>query len=65
MPSASSLLGSTNLFQFYFPRTQSSVGAGMRESGVAREDIFVVTKLWEDDHGKEEAEKGVETSLKE
>lgn len=28
---------------------ETSVGQGIRESGVAREDIFVTTKLWNDD----------------
>jgi diketogulonate reductase-like aldo/keto reductase len=30
---------------------EASVGAAIRASGIRREDIFVTTKLWNDDHG--------------
>lgn len=30
---------------------ESDVGAGVRASGVDREQVFVTTKLWNDDHG--------------
>ena len=29
-----------------FIRNQSDVGEGVRKSGVKREDVFLVTKLW-------------------
>lgn len=32
---------------------ETSVGAAVKESGVPREEIFVVSKLWNDDHGYE------------
>jgi diketogulonate reductase-like aldo/keto reductase len=32
-------------------RNETDVGEGVRESGVARADVFVVTKLWNSDHG--------------
>jgi diketogulonate reductase-like aldo/keto reductase len=34
---------------------ESSVGAAIRASGIRREEIFVTTKLWNDDHGDPEA----------
>ena len=36
----------------------------MAQSGVAREELFVTTKLWNDDHGYESTKKAIETSLK-
>jgi len=33
---------------------EASVGAAIRASGLGREDIFVTTKLWNDDHGDPE-----------
>ena len=36
----------------------------LKESGTAREEIFVTTKLWNDDHGYESAKKAIEISLK-
>ncbi len=32
-------------------RNEASVGAALRDSGVAREAIFLTTKLWNSDHG--------------
>lgn len=40
---------------------EADVGAAVRASGLAREDIFVTTKLWNSDHGK--ALKAFEQSL--
>ena len=33
---------------------EQSVGEAMRTSGIPREDIFVITKLYDDDHGYDE-----------
>jgi diketogulonate reductase-like aldo/keto reductase len=33
---------------------EESVGAGLRASGIPREDVFVTTKLWNNDHGDPE-----------
>src|SRR5689334_23354729 len=33
---------------------EASVGAAIRASGIPREEIFVTTKLWNDDHGDPE-----------
>ena len=43
---------------------ESSVGEGIRLSGVKREDIFVTTKHWVTERGYEKTIKAVETSLK-
>lgn len=40
-----------------------SVGEGIIESGVKREDIFLTTKLWNDAHSYEGAKNAIETSL--
>lgn len=34
---------------------EADVGAAIRESGVPRDEVFVTTKLWNDDHGYESA----------
>ena len=44
---------------------EESVGLGLRESGVPRDEIFVTTKLWNDDHGYESALRAFEESRKE
>lgn len=44
---------------------ERDVGAGIRESGVPRDEIFVTTKLWNDDHGYERALRAFERSRKE
>src|ERR1043166_9060224 len=40
---------------------EASVGAAIRASGLRREDIYVTTKLWNDDHGDPEG--ALDTSL--
>ncbi|MBD3274522.1 MAG: aldo/keto reductase, partial [Candidatus Marinimicrobia bacterium] len=42
---------------------EAEVGKAIRESGIAREDIFVTTKLWNSDHGYENAMNAFENSL--
>lgn len=44
-------------------RNEEAVGRAIRESGIGREDVFVTTKLWNDDHGFEAALKAFEASL--
>ena len=44
---------------------ERDVGAAVRESGIPREEIFVTTKLWNDDHGYERALRAFERSRKE
>lgn len=42
---------------------ETSVGEAIKESGVAREDIFVTTKHWVTMRGYEETKKAIDTSL--
>lgn len=42
---------------------EAQVGEGIRRSGVARQEIFVITKLWLGDYGYDEALKAFEASL--
>lgn len=43
---------------------ESSVGQAIKESGVNREDLFVTTKLWNDDIRQRRAKEAFEQSLK-
>ena len=43
---------------------EHEVGKAIRESGIAREEIFLTSKLWLQDYGYEAAKKGIETSLR-
>jgi len=42
---------------------EEGVGAGIRDSGVAREQLFITTKLWNDRHGAKSALKAFDESL--
>lgn len=42
---------------------ERGVGRALAASGLAREDLFVTTKLWIDDHGREAARPALEASL--
>ncbi|WP_137626931.1 aldo/keto reductase [Lactiplantibacillus pingfangensis] len=42
---------------------EDSVGKAIADSGVAREDLFVTTKLWNADHGYDTTKAALETSL--
>ena len=42
---------------------EAAVGAGIRQSGVAREDLFVTTKLWVQDTGYERTQQAINKSL--
>ena len=46
-------------------RNEGSVGQAIKESGVAREDIFITSKLWNEDRGYENTKKAFENTLKE
>ena len=39
-----------------------SVGKGIKQSGIKREELFVTSKLWKPDMGYEKAKKGFQTS---
>ncbi|WIY00244.1 aldo/keto reductase [Amycolatopsis mongoliensis] len=45
-------------------RNEGGVGAGVAESGIAREDVFVTTKLANDAHGHDNAINALEGSLR-
>ncbi|AHC46591.1 oxidoreductase of aldo/keto reductase family, subgroup 1 [Achromobacter xylosoxidans NBRC 15126 = ATCC 27061] len=42
---------------------ESGVGAGLRAAGVARKDLFITTKLWNDRHGFDQAHQAMDESL--
>ena len=45
-------------------RNESDVGDAIRTSGIPRDQIFVTTKLWNDDHGYDTALRALDASLK-
>ncbi|EPY14973.1 prostaglandin f synthase, partial [Strigomonas culicis] len=45
-------------------RNEEGVGAGVKACGVPREELFITTKLWNDDHGYETTLKAFEDSRK-
>jgi len=47
--------------KLYF--NESGVGAGVRASGIPRGEIFVTTKVWNDDQGYDETLRAFDTSL--
>ena len=44
-------------------RNEASVGAGIKQSGIKREELFITSKLWKADMGYENAKKGFQTSI--
>lgn len=44
-------------------RNESGVGEGLRVSGVPREEIFLTTKVWNDDQGFDETLRAMDASL--
>ncbi len=42
---------------------EEAVGAGIKKSGIAREELFVTSKLWASDMGYDSAKKAFQTSL--
>lgn len=44
-------------------QNEADVGAGLRESGVPREQVFVTTKLWNTDHGYDRTLRACDQSL--
>lgn len=43
--------------------TETAVGAGIKQSGIKREELFITSKLWKADMGYEPAKKGFQTSI--
>lgn len=56
-------IGYRNIDTASFYGNEVGVGNGINESNVNREDIFLVTKLWNDDHGYENTMKAFNKSL--
>ncbi len=48
----------------YLYHNEAGLGEGLRQSGVAREDVFVTTKVWNNEHGRGDARASVDRSLK-
>lgn len=46
-----------------FYGNEPEVGEAVRNSGLAREELFVTTKIWKDDHGYERALEAIDESL--
>lgn len=46
-----------------FYKNEVEVGAGVRNCGIPREEIFVTTKIWNDDHGYDRALQAIDESL--
>jgi len=42
---------------------EAEAGAALAKSGLAREDVYVTTKLWNPDHGYDEAMRAFDTSM--
>jgi len=45
-------------------QNEEAVGRGIKQSGVARENLFITTKLWIQSNGNESTQKAFENSLK-
>ena len=45
-------------------RNEEGVGAAVRQSGIRREDLFITTKLWVQDHGYDATLKAFDVSMK-
>lgn len=47
-----------------FYRNEEDVGRAVRDSGVRREEVFITTKLWNEDHGYDSTLQAFDASLK-
>jgi 2,5-diketo-D-gluconate reductase A len=47
-----------------FYQNESGVGAGVRDSGLPREEVFITTKIWNSDQGKQNSRIALENSLR-
>lgn len=47
----------------YIYMNEAGLGEGLRRSGVARDDVFITTKVWNDEQGRDKARASVERSL--
>ncbi len=47
----------------YLYMNEEGLGEGLRRSGVPREEVFITTKVWNFDHGRDKARASVQRSL--
>jgi 2,5-diketo-D-gluconate reductase A len=45
-------------------KNEEAVGKGILQSGVAREELFITTKMWVEDAGYDRTQKAIDTSLR-
>ncbi len=57
-------LGYRHIDGAYLYMNEEGLGEGLRRSGVPREDVFITTKVWNNEQGKDKARASVERSLK-
>ena len=57
-------LGYRHIDTAAFYGNERAVGEAIKESGVDRDDVFVTTKVWNDDHGYDRAREAFRRSLK-
>ena len=48
----------------YLYMNEAGLGEGVKKSGVPREDVFITTKVWNNEQGRDKARASVERSLK-
>jgi len=48
----------------YLYMNEAGLGEGLKKSGVPREDVFITTKVWNNEQGRDKARASVERSLK-
>ncbi|WP_373235791.1 aldo/keto reductase [Cohaesibacter celericrescens] len=48
----------------YIYRNEQGLGEGIRASGIPRDEVYITTKVWNKDHGKDNTRISVERSLK-
>ena len=48
----------------YFYKNEAGLGEGLRSSGVPRDEVFITTKVWNNEQGWDKARLSVERSLK-
>jgi 2,5-diketo-D-gluconate reductase A len=46
-----------------FYKNETGVGAGVRDSGLPREEVFITTKIWNSDQGEQHSRAALEKSL--
>lgn len=56
-------LGYRHLDTAAFYRNEREIGEAVRKSGIGRDEIFITTKLWNDDHGYDNALAAFDASL--